>query len=49
MKIATGGRFLWMRTIGSTIVGQGVDSLIVATGVETKGTDLGLEIAARAK
>ena len=28
MKIATGGRFLWMRTIGSTIVGQGVDSLI---------------------
>ena len=28
MKIATGGRFLWMRTIGSTIVGQGLDSLI---------------------
>lgn len=28
MKIATGGRFLWMRTIGSTIVGQGIDSLI---------------------
>src|SRR3546814_7218527 len=28
MKLATGGRFLWMRTIGSTIVGQGVDSLI---------------------
>src|ERR1051325_7078161 len=22
MKIATGGRWLWMRTIGSTIVGQ---------------------------
>ncbi len=28
MKILTAGRFLWMRTIGSTIVGQGVDSLI---------------------
>src|SRR3546814_13539978 len=28
MKIATGGRFLWMRTIGSTVVGQGLDSLI---------------------
>ncbi len=28
MKIRTDGRFLWMRTIGSTIVGEGVDSLI---------------------
>src|SRR3546814_19903753 len=28
MKIATGGRFLWMRSIGSTVVGQGLDSLI---------------------
>jgi uncharacterized integral membrane protein (TIGR00697 family) len=28
MKIATKGRFLWMRTIGSTIVGEGVDSLV---------------------
>jgi uncharacterized integral membrane protein (TIGR00697 family) len=28
MKIWTSGRFLWMRTIGSTIVGEGVDSLI---------------------
>lgn len=28
MKVATGGRWLWMRTIGSTILGQGVDSLI---------------------
>lgn len=28
MKIRTGGRFLWMRTIGSTIVGEAVDSLI---------------------
>jgi len=28
MKIWTEGRFLWMRTIGSTIVGEGIDSLI---------------------
>jgi uncharacterized integral membrane protein (TIGR00697 family) len=28
LKIATAGRFLWMRTIGSTVVGQGLDSLI---------------------
>ena len=28
MKIRTAGRFLWMRTIGSTIVGEAVDSLI---------------------
>ncbi len=28
MKVWTRGRFLWMRTIGSTIVGQGADSLI---------------------
>lgn len=28
MKIATGGRWLWTRTVGSTVVGEGVDSLI---------------------
>jgi queuosine precursor transporter len=28
MKVRTEGLFLWMRTIGSTIVGQGVDSLV---------------------
>ena len=28
MKVATRGRWLWTRTIGSTLVGQGVDSLI---------------------
>ena len=28
LKLITGGRFLWVRTIGSTIVGQGLDSLI---------------------
>jgi uncharacterized integral membrane protein (TIGR00697 family) len=28
MKAATNGRFLWSRTIGSTLVGQGLDSLV---------------------
>ena len=28
MKIKTEGRFLWTRTIGSTIAGEAVDSLI---------------------
>ena len=28
MKIRTKGRFLWARTIGSTLVGQGLDSLL---------------------
>jgi queuosine precursor transporter len=28
MKVVTQGRYLWMRTIGSTLVGQGVDSLV---------------------
>lgn len=28
MKLSTEGRFLWMRTIGSTIVGEAVDSMI---------------------
>ncbi len=28
MKLLTGGKHLWTRTIGSTVVGQGVDSLI---------------------
>jgi uncharacterized integral membrane protein (TIGR00697 family) len=28
MKIWTGGKFLWMRTIGSTIVGEFVDTII---------------------
>ena len=27
LKVATGGRWLWLRTIGSTVVGQGLDSL----------------------
>jgi uncharacterized integral membrane protein (TIGR00697 family) len=28
LKIATSGRWLWTRTIGSTLVGQGLDSLV---------------------
>jgi len=31
MKILTRGRWLWSRTIGSTIVGQGLDSLVFIT------------------
>jgi hypothetical protein len=36
MKVATGGRWLWTRTIGSTLVGQGADTLVfsfVAFGI----------------
>ncbi len=31
MKIATKGRWLWARTIGSTLVGQGLDSFVFMT------------------
>jgi len=31
LKIITKGRWLWLRTIGSTLVGQGLDSLIFIT------------------
>ena len=31
LKLATGGRWLWTRTIGSTLVGQGLDSLVFIT------------------
>jgi uncharacterized integral membrane protein (TIGR00697 family) len=31
MKIATRGRWLWTRTIGSTLVGQGLDSTVFIT------------------
>ena len=31
MKVATQGRWLWTRTIGSTLVGQGLDSLVFIT------------------
>ena len=42
MKVATQGRFLWSRTIGSTIVGQGLDSAIFVT-IAFAGT--GVELA----
>ena len=41
MKGATGGRWLWTRTIGSTIVGEGLDSLIFVT-IAFAGTGAGL-------
>ncbi len=28
MKVATKGKWLWMRTISSTIVGEGVDTVV---------------------
>lgn len=31
LKIATAGRYLWLRTTSSTVVGQGVDSAIFVT------------------
>ena len=31
IKIATGGKMLWLRTIGSTIIGQGLDSAVFIT------------------
>jgi len=31
MKILTGGKMLWARTIGSTIVGEGIDTALFAT------------------
>jgi uncharacterized integral membrane protein (TIGR00697 family) len=31
MKVATEGRFLWLRTISSTVVGQGLDSIVFVT------------------
>jgi hypothetical protein len=31
MKIATQGRWLWTRTVGSTLVGEGLDSLVFMT------------------
>jgi queuosine precursor transporter len=41
MKVATGGRFLWTRTIGSTVVGEGLDSAIFVS-IAFAGTGAGL-------
>lgn len=37
MKVATGGRWLWMRTIGSTLVGEGVDTVVFITVASLTG------------
>lgn len=31
LKIATGGRWLWTRTVGSTVTGQFVDTIVIMT------------------
>jgi queuosine precursor transporter len=31
LKVATEGRWLWTRTLGSTVVGQGLDSVVFVT------------------
>jgi queuosine precursor transporter len=48
MKIFTEGRFLWARTIGSTIVGEAVDSLVFypTAFLGTWETDLVLRVMA---
>jgi hypothetical protein len=33
MKLLTGGRWLWTRTVGSTVAGQALDSLVVTFGL----------------
>lgn len=47
LKILTKGRWLWSRTLGSTVVGQGIDSAIfvsVAFIGAMSGADLGVTI-----
>jgi len=48
MKILTQGRWLWTRTIGSTVLGQGVDSMLFYTlafmGIWTFDTLLGVVV-----
>ena len=49
MKVMTGGRFLWMRTIGSTIVGQGVNTAVfyvIALGGVIESNELAMAIIA---
>ncbi|MCK6577992.1 MAG: queuosine precursor transporter [Anaerolineae bacterium] len=43
MKVASQGRYLWMRTIGSTLVGQAVDTVaffLIATSLGVFSVDL---------
>ncbi|MCL4559450.1 MAG: queuosine precursor transporter [Chloroflexi bacterium] len=47
LKVRTQGRFLWVRTIGSTLVGQGADSVVFITAAFLgiiPGADLGRAI-----
>jgi len=37
LKVATAGRFLWVRTIGSTMIGEGVDTVIFITVASALG------------
>lgn len=41
LKVATEGRFLWLRTISSTVVGQGLDSVIFSV-IAFAGTGIAL-------
>src|SRR5262249_27607064 len=49
MKLWTNGKYLWTRTVGSTVVGQGVDTVIVMTlafgGREPIGTIINVIIS----
>jgi uncharacterized integral membrane protein (TIGR00697 family) len=49
MKIATNGRWLWTRTVGSTIVGQGLDSAVFVSlafgGLVPAGALAGIALA----
>jgi len=47
LKVATQGRMLWLRTIGSTLVGQGLDSAIFMT-IAFAGIMNGRQLAAAA-
>ncbi|MCX6023948.1 MAG: queuosine precursor transporter [Chloroflexi bacterium] len=46
MKVMTKGRWLWSRTIGSTVVGEGLDSAVFITlaFIGTPGFDIGAAI-----
>lgn len=48
MKIWTGGKYLWTRTVGSTVVGQLIDTVIVVTiiftGVHSMSTMVNLMV-----
>lgn len=41
LKVATAGRFLWLRTISSTVVGEGLDSVIFSV-IAFAGTGIAL-------